>query len=143
MYRNILLDIPIRLFGFPQSPDCPLCVQSNTPDGVAFAAPVGRSFLHIRAGSSWRIYAPSGVCWGQCGFTMGDGERDRVNHDNLPARLLSVTDGSSRPAPLLSVITSSKTPVESISRWLRSSIHFLLWVRFTYSTESASLRMPL
>ncbi len=63
MSGNILLDIPTRLLGEPQAPDCPLCVQSNTPDGVAFVAPSGRSFLHIRAGretsfqgvSSYRI----------------------------------------------------------------------------------------
>ncbi len=35
MSGNILLDIPTRLLGEPQAPDWPLCVQSNTPDGVA------------------------------------------------------------------------------------------------------------
>ena len=28
-----------RWLGFPQAPDWPLCVQSNTPDGVAFPLP--------------------------------------------------------------------------------------------------------
>ena len=35
MSEDILLDILTRLLGFPPSPDCPLCVQSNTPYGVA------------------------------------------------------------------------------------------------------------
>ena len=35
MYQNILLDFPIRWLGFPQTPDWPLRVQSNTPVGVA------------------------------------------------------------------------------------------------------------
>lgn len=30
------LDIPKTLVGAPQALDWPLCVQSNTPDGVAF-----------------------------------------------------------------------------------------------------------
>lgn len=32
-------DFPIRPLGSPQAPDWPLCVQSNTPDGVAFPLP--------------------------------------------------------------------------------------------------------
>ena len=39
MSENILLDILTRLLGFPQAPDRPLCVQSNTPYGVAFSLP--------------------------------------------------------------------------------------------------------
>ena len=30
---------PCSLLGFPQAPDRPLCVRSNTPDGVAFPLP--------------------------------------------------------------------------------------------------------
>ena len=51
MTLDIVFDIQGRLLGVPQTPDRALCVRSNTPDGVAFVAPVGRSFLHIRAGS--------------------------------------------------------------------------------------------
>ena len=39
MTGDILLDIAGRLLGFPQAPDYPLCVQSNTPDGVALSLP--------------------------------------------------------------------------------------------------------
>ncbi len=39
-------------------------------------------------------------CWMFTGYTSGN----RVNHDNLPTCLLCVTDGSSRPAPLLPII---------------------------------------
>ena len=35
-HRNILLDIPIRLLGFPQAPDRAQSARSNTPCGVAF-----------------------------------------------------------------------------------------------------------
>ena len=40
MTKNILLVILGRLLGVPQAPDRPLCVRSNTPDGVAFSLPV-------------------------------------------------------------------------------------------------------
>ena len=38
-HRDIVFDIPMRLLGFPQTPDCPLRVPSNTPDGVALPLP--------------------------------------------------------------------------------------------------------
>ncbi len=38
MYWNILLDISIRLLGFPQAPDRAQSARSNTPDGVAFSS---------------------------------------------------------------------------------------------------------
>lgn len=40
MSGDILLDFAARLLGFPQAPDWPLRVQSNTPDGVAFPLPL-------------------------------------------------------------------------------------------------------
>ena len=57
MTLDIVFDIQGRLLGVPQTPDRALCVRSNTPDGVAFVAPIGRSFLHIRAGSPSAFHA--------------------------------------------------------------------------------------
>jgi len=51
MTRNIVFDIPALLVGVPPSlgPDALRPVEHAC--GVAFVAPVGRSFLHIRAGN--------------------------------------------------------------------------------------------
>ena len=40
MHRDILLAIPMRLLGFPQSPDWTLCVQSNTPAAWLLSLPL-------------------------------------------------------------------------------------------------------
>ena len=52
MTSDILLDIAGRLLGFPQAPDCPLSCPVEHDLRRSFLAPVGRSFPHIRAGTS-------------------------------------------------------------------------------------------
>ena len=130
MYRNILLDIPIRLLGVSpggsvSATEClstqwsPPATRAPKPRTVRFASSrtrltawlfrSPRSLVPAHPRKKYgRILRPSGVRWGQRGFTMGDRERGRVNHDNLPARLLSITDSSSRPTPFLSVINSKQ-----------------------------------
>ncbi len=50
MHRDILLAIPIRLVGVPPIPGLAALRPVEHTVGVAFVAPAGRSFLHIRAG---------------------------------------------------------------------------------------------
>ena len=49
MSEDILLDILTRLLGPPQTPDWPFSRPVEHVGGVAFPAPVGRWFLHVRA----------------------------------------------------------------------------------------------
>ena len=49
LFRYFCVNILTRLLGFPQTPDRPLRVQSNTPDGVALRSRWSL-VLHVCAG---------------------------------------------------------------------------------------------
>lgn len=101
-------DIPMRWLGSPKPPGLAAPASSRNAFGVAFVAPAGRSFLHIRAGSIRRVPHLSGVRRGRRRFFIRDQPGDGVDYDNLPAQPPGVIYRSRRSAPLASVIDRQK-----------------------------------
>lgn len=109
MHRDILLAIPIRLVGVPPIPGLAALRPVEHTVGVAFVAPAGRSFLHIRAGKTGRSRVPSGVCRSRHNITVGNQPGNRVDHDDLTSHLLSIAHSRCRPAAPFSVIDSQQS----------------------------------
>ena len=94
----------MRLLGSPQAPDRTHRRPVEHAFGVAFVAPCGRSFPHIRAGNIHRVPRLSGARRRRRSFPIGNRQGNGVNNDQLPAHFLSIAHGcrcSSTPLPVV------------------------------------------